>query len=230
MVGGGDGTISFAAAAAARCGKTLGILPLGTMNLFARSLGMPLEMRAAAEAIAAGEKVAVDIGEVNGRLLRAPRHARPACADDPAARADGLLVAARKDLREHQGLVDGGPRIRHASTLRFAPIRSNSAANGGNPGDQQSARRRAHPLCRRSPPRHARPLRGKFTTLAGSRRHGGRAWRSAASRQPLLDNWVAREVDIRLPRPAVSASVDGEIVSLRDAAALPPASTGLERA
>ena len=69
MVGGGDGTISFAAAAAARSGKTLGILPLGTMNLFARSLGIPLEMTAAAEAVAGGEKVAVDIGDVNGRLF-----------------------------------------------------------------------------------------------------------------------------------------------------------------
>src|SRR3954447_9459991 len=69
VVGGGDGTVSFAAAAAARCGKTLGILPLGTMNLFARSLGIPLEMTAAAEAVAGGEVVAVDIGEVNGRLF-----------------------------------------------------------------------------------------------------------------------------------------------------------------
>src|SRR6185503_7523507 len=38
VVGGGDGTISAAAGAVAKCGKTLGILPLGTMNLFARSL------------------------------------------------------------------------------------------------------------------------------------------------------------------------------------------------
>src|SRR3954453_3291560 len=50
VVGGGDGTVSLAAAAAARSRKTLGILPLGTMNLFARSLGIPLEMTAAAEA------------------------------------------------------------------------------------------------------------------------------------------------------------------------------------
>src|SRR6188768_2300081 len=69
VVCGGDGTISFAAAAAARSRKTLGILPLGTMNLFARSLGIPLEMTAAAVAVAGGEKVAVDIGEVNGRLF-----------------------------------------------------------------------------------------------------------------------------------------------------------------
>src|SRR5882724_7764935 len=69
VVGGGDGTISAAAAAVARCGKTLGILPLGTMNLFARSLAIPLDMIAAAEVLATAEAVAVDIAEVNGRFF-----------------------------------------------------------------------------------------------------------------------------------------------------------------
>ena len=34
------------------------------------------------------------------------------------------------------------------------------------------------------------------------------------SNSPLLDSWVAREVDIALAAPTVNASVDGEIVSL----------------
>src|SRR4051794_12579023 len=47
VVGGGDGTVSAAASAAAAGGLALGVLPLGTMNLFARSLGIPLDTRAA---------------------------------------------------------------------------------------------------------------------------------------------------------------------------------------
>jgi diacylglycerol kinase family enzyme len=69
VVGGGDGTVSAAASAAAQSGLALGILPLGTMNLFARSLAIPLDMREAAEALAAGRVSAVDIGEVNGRFF-----------------------------------------------------------------------------------------------------------------------------------------------------------------
>ncbi|WP_051630518.1 diacylglycerol/lipid kinase family protein [Afifella pfennigii] len=67
VVGGGDGSVSFAAGEAFRQQKMLGILPLGTMNLFARSLGMPLDMMQAAEALAHGCPEKVDIAEVNGR-------------------------------------------------------------------------------------------------------------------------------------------------------------------
>lgn len=69
VVGGGDGTISAAAAIAAESGVTLGILPLGTMNFFARSLNVPLEMKAAAKALATGEIASVDIAKVNGRTF-----------------------------------------------------------------------------------------------------------------------------------------------------------------
>jgi diacylglycerol kinase family enzyme len=69
VVGGGDGTISAAASFAARHGVALGVIPLGTMNLFARSLGVPLEMYDAAEALAAGQVGRVDIGEANGRYF-----------------------------------------------------------------------------------------------------------------------------------------------------------------
>jgi diacylglycerol kinase family enzyme len=69
VVGGGDGTISAAASFAARNGVALGVIPLGTMNLFARSLGVPLEMYDAAEALAAGQVGRVDIGEANGRYF-----------------------------------------------------------------------------------------------------------------------------------------------------------------
>lgn len=67
IAGGGDGTISAAAAVAYRSGKALGVLPAGTMNLFARALGMPLDLDGALRAIARGSVERVDIATANGR-------------------------------------------------------------------------------------------------------------------------------------------------------------------
>jgi diacylglycerol kinase family enzyme len=69
VVGGGDGTIASAAAIAAETGVALGILPLGTMNFFARSLAIPADMKEAATALADGAVRAVDIARVNGRYF-----------------------------------------------------------------------------------------------------------------------------------------------------------------
>lgn len=67
VAGGGDGTISAAAAACFKSGKTLGVLPLGTMNLFARSLGLPLDPTDALEALATADERQLDIATANGR-------------------------------------------------------------------------------------------------------------------------------------------------------------------
>ncbi len=52
IAGGGDGTISSAAGVAWRQGMPLGIIPAGTMNLFARSLKVPLDIWQALDALA----------------------------------------------------------------------------------------------------------------------------------------------------------------------------------
>ena len=67
LAGGGDGTISAAAAILMNSGKALAILPAGTMNLFARSLGIPLQLDEAVAALASGATRAVDIASANGR-------------------------------------------------------------------------------------------------------------------------------------------------------------------
>jgi diacylglycerol kinase family enzyme len=69
IAGGGDGTISAAAAIAWKHGIALGIVPAGTMNLFARSLKLPLDIRQALETLANGEIASVDIASANGRLF-----------------------------------------------------------------------------------------------------------------------------------------------------------------
>lgn len=67
VAGGGDGTISAAAAVAWKNGIALGVIPAGTMNLFARSLRLPLDVWEALDVLAYGEVDAVDIGSANGK-------------------------------------------------------------------------------------------------------------------------------------------------------------------
>jgi diacylglycerol kinase family enzyme len=69
VVGGGDGTILTAAGILLPLGKALGVLPLGTMNLLARDLGLPADVEGAAAALAAGRLRTIDVGEVNGALF-----------------------------------------------------------------------------------------------------------------------------------------------------------------
>lgn len=69
VLGGGDGTLSGGAARLADAGKPMGALPLGTLNHFARDLGMPDDLEQALRVIAAGAVRAVDLAEVNGRVF-----------------------------------------------------------------------------------------------------------------------------------------------------------------
>lgn len=68
-VAGGDGSLGTAAAAVSDVGATLGVLPLGTFNHFARDLGIPLDVGEAARCIVEGETASVDLAEVNGRCF-----------------------------------------------------------------------------------------------------------------------------------------------------------------
>lgn len=67
MAGGGDGTISAAAARLRDSDKVLAVLPAGTMNLFARSLGIPLALDDAIAAFREANIRSVDIATANGQ-------------------------------------------------------------------------------------------------------------------------------------------------------------------
>ena len=69
VVGGGDGTINSAARALVDTGLPLGVLPLGTANDFARSVGIPLDLAGAAHLICEGRTQRIDAGDVNGHLF-----------------------------------------------------------------------------------------------------------------------------------------------------------------
>ena len=69
VAGGGDGTINAVASHLVGTGKALGVLPLGTLNHFAKDLGVPLALEEAARVLLAGHTRLVDVGQVNGRFF-----------------------------------------------------------------------------------------------------------------------------------------------------------------
>lgn len=110
VVAGGDGTLSCAAATLAGRELPLGILPLGTMNLLARDLGLPLDLDAALATLATGVRRRIDIGDLGqpgdgassrGRLRR--RTPRGAPGDDPGCRSGQHRRAPQPGPRDSGG-------------------------------------------------------------------------------------------------------------------------------
>jgi diacylglycerol kinase family enzyme len=67
--GGGDGTVNAVAGVLAGTAVALGVLPMGTLNHFAKDAGVPLDLEAAVRNVFTGEVNSVDVGEVNGRVF-----------------------------------------------------------------------------------------------------------------------------------------------------------------
>jgi diacylglycerol kinase family enzyme len=215
IVGGGDGTVSAAAAAAVDSRLALGIIPLGTMNLFARSLAIPLEMRAAAEALATGHLAHVDIGEVNGRFF-----------------------IHHVTLGLHPRMIDIRERLSYGSRLGkiwatmqawwIVVHRPPRLAARVTAGDTTLERRTAAVLVTNNPlgeghlPYADDLEQGELGLYVTTSRRWSDLIQLAAqlalggiSATPLLESRRAAEILIDLPAAAVKASVDGEIVSFQ---------------
>ena len=214
VAGGGDGTISAAAAAAAKGGMTLGILPLGTMNLFARSLGIPLELKAAAEALATADRVAVDIGLVNGRhfihhvtLGLHPRLIRVRERRTYGSRLGKIWASAyawwivlRQPRLLSAHLTIDGERVERRTAAIL--ISNNALGDGHLPyaDDLRQGRLGAYIATARRWP-DLLQLTAQITL-------------GTISETPLLESWTAKSVEIALLNSPVTASVDGELVGL----------------
>ena len=128
VAGGGDGTLSTVASVLAETGVPMGILPLGTLNHFAKDLGIPLDLDKAVEVIVAGHSAAVDLGEVNGRYFinnasmgLYPRLVGEREKEERAGRAKwkALAVAAVRIWRQYRHVhvvVNNGDRPRRTRT------------------------------------------------------------------------------------------------------------------
>jgi diacylglycerol kinase family enzyme len=69
VAGGGDGTVNAVANELMGTSITMGVLPLGTLNHFAKDMHIPQDLEGAARNLSIGRAVPVDVGEVNGRIF-----------------------------------------------------------------------------------------------------------------------------------------------------------------
>jgi len=69
VAGGGDGTVSAVASALAGGSTPLGVIPLGTLNHFAKDLRIPIDVDKAVQTIAQRHVTRVDVGRVGDRIF-----------------------------------------------------------------------------------------------------------------------------------------------------------------
>ncbi len=145
IFGGGDGSLTAAAGRLAYHDTALGVLPLGTTNNFARSLGLPLRLSGAIAALAGGKVADVDLAQAGENLFTnmasiglsvEVAHAVPARLKRVIGRGAYTLTAARH-LPTHQAFkatltVDGAERVLWTHQLNIA--------NGGYHAGRRIAR------------------------------------------------------------------------------------------
>ena len=102
VAAGGDGTVRSVAEAAG--GRPFGVLALGTLNHFARDLGLPLELGAAVAGIAQEQTVAVDVGQVR------------------CARGKALTFVNNSSLGAYPAMVMERERMKKAGRNKWASL------------------------------------------------------------------------------------------------------------
>jgi len=122
VTAGGDGTVRAVCEEAARTGVAVGVIPLGTGNLLARNMGLPLNTREALDVAFGGQDRAIDLATFATDAVFPDEQAdvdpepgrTPAAATAEAAAAEQLLEEpeaaepAAKELTETSFLVMAG--------------------------------------------------------------------------------------------------------------------------
>lgn len=214
VAGGGDGTINAVASALVGTDVALGVLPLGTLNHFAKDLKIPLELEQAVANVFSGERVSVDVGEVNGRVFLNnssigiyPWFVQQ--RDDLQSRGYGkwmaslpamLAVAKRRSRLYVRLLVD--ERHERARETPFAFVGNNKYEIAGvRLGERTQLDSGQLWICR--------------APRVGLMKLPGLLLKSLAGFEPReLDTLETREVWIETPSKRVSVAIDGEVTEL----------------
>ena len=134
LVAGGDGSIASAASAIAGSGAELAILPVGTLNHFARDHGVPLSIPAALDLAANGSAAPTDVAYVNdqifvntssvGAYVRFVRH-RESLEQRLGYRLATVVASLRVFTASHHFRLEldvGGQRHLYRTTLAFIGV------------------------------------------------------------------------------------------------------------
>lgn len=217
VAAGGDGTVTALAEVSIQAGKTLAVLPLGTANLLARDLSIPLDLDAWFAGYEAMEPRRIDVGEVNGRVFlhkvvigavpgiaaaREQLRGRP----DLAAKIGFLMHFVRRlsRVRRFAAEITPGKGEPHIERVQSIAVANNDYAEG--PGRIFSRARLDEGTLSLYLLRHLRPtdaLRLGFSMLLGS-------WRN----DEVLEIESVRSLVIRTHRKSVRVMLDGEIEML----------------
>lgn len=216
IAAGGDGTTGAIAGALAGSTTALGILPLGTLNHFARDLGIPPDLDEAAKVIAARHERRVDIAEVNGRAFvnNASIGLYPLMVVDRDAQRDRLgrskrlamLVASLRTMARFHSRrlrlgIDGG-EARVDTPLLFV---GNNDYRLAMPGAGRRDSLDAGQLC-------VMVMRSK--SLPGFLAATGRALLGLSRRDDMVRVGGVRELKVDSARSHLTLAVDGETVAL----------------
>jgi YegS/Rv2252/BmrU family lipid kinase len=122
VVCGGDGTVTACAAGLAGSGTPMAVVPLGTGNLLARNLGLPLDVRGALGVALAGVNRELDVGDANGR---------PFLVMAGLGLDAQMLGSTSEPLKKRLGWV--AYAVAGLAHLRDRPMRVTLRADGGPP-------------------------------------------------------------------------------------------------
>ena len=95
VAAGGDGTVRAVAEGVQGTGRAMGVLALGTLNHFARDLGLPLELGAAVEVAARGDEKSVDAA-----LVRCSRGGEMIFVNNSSLGAYPAMVMDRERMKK----------------------------------------------------------------------------------------------------------------------------------
>lgn len=218
VVGGGDGSISAAAGKLVGTEIALGVLPLGTMNMVAKSIDLSLGLDEAIRQLAGGRIGSVDVGRVNGQAFLhqvsfglQPRMVRIRERIGYRSRLTKIVstgmavvtVLARPRPIRAIGVVDGSvvrlrlPALAISNNLyRDDRLAVPAGLEGGELGVYQVRAARWHQYFRLA-----------FAALKGTWRH-----EDTVNAQPAQH--VRLVFKRRLRKPRMLASIDGELIYL----------------
>ena len=215
VAGGGDGTVSALASALAGTPTPLGVLPLGTLNHFAKDAGIPLNLEKAVATVAARHTKRVDVGRVNDRVFinNASIGIYPSIVESrDRLRERGrskwtALALATVDVLRREGEVTirlEDDRARILARTPFVFVGNNEYRAEGLRLGARMRLDAGQLYAYFAPPVRTRDLPKLF----------GFALFGLARRERALESIAETELWIDTPAPAINVACDGEVLTL----------------
>lgn len=219
LIGGGDGTISFAARLLCAHNKPFGVIPLGTMNLFANDLGISSNLSEALAQYRHYETKFIDYGRVNSQIFicnailgvvpgaaKVREEARHFKELFPwpnilAATMQGLSKNRRKLIELRWGEA-------HETRLANAVIVAHNCYCKA-PGPARNRLRKESMTCGRLSVYLAEP-KSPFATVRLLARILKGTWLC----DPAIESFETDELDVNLKRQSVFITIDGEVENM----------------